>query len=73
MDKATEFFSENKKSYKGMSERSGTASIQASSEFQELRQAENIADTNQGKQRLNYTDEEGREKNLTQQVKNIQN
>ena len=51
---------------------SGAYSIRASEELQGLNQASNYSETKQGGGRMNYKDAEGLEKNLTQQVKNIQ-
>lgn len=54
-----------------MKEKSGRESVVISEEFQNLNSASNISQTQQGRDRLNYTDSKGKVKNLTQQVKNI--
>ncbi len=51
---------------------SGAFSIRASEEVQELNKASNYAETKQGSGRMNYRDDSGNERNLSQQVRNIQ-
>jgi Ca-activated chloride channel homolog len=58
--------------YDAMKEKSGDKSVIVSEEFQGLNQASNYAETKQGGGRMNYKDDKGLERNLTQQVKNIQ-
>ncbi len=58
--------------YDSMKEKSGEKSITASQELQDLNNASNYAETKQGSGRMKYKDENGIEKNLTQQVRNIQ-
>jgi hypothetical protein len=55
-----------------MKEKSGDRSVTVSEEFQGLNQASNYGETKQGSGRMNYRDKDGYEKNLTQQVRNIQ-
>jgi Ca-activated chloride channel family protein len=62
----------NMEEYSGMKAKSGSDSVRASTEVQELNVAENYAQTVQGKSRLTYRDREGRIQNVTAQVKNIQ-
>ncbi len=45
--------------------------LRVSEEFQNLNSAINYNQTQQGNERLSYTDSEGNRKNLSQQVKNI--
>ncbi|GMR24946.1 MAG: hypothetical protein BMS9Abin39_0218 [Ignavibacteria bacterium] len=58
--------------YDAMKEKSGDKSVTVSKEFLGLNQASNFAETKQGNDRMNYVDDNGFERNLTQQVKNIQ-
>ncbi|MCH7773497.1 MAG: VWA domain-containing protein [Bacteroidetes bacterium] len=58
--------------YDAMKQKSGDRSVTVSEEFQGLNQASNFAETKQGSGRMNYKDDNGYERNLTQQVKNIQ-
>jgi Ca-activated chloride channel family protein len=58
--------------YVAMKEKSGDRSVTVSEEFQGLNQASNFSETKQGSGRMNYKDDEGYERNLTQQVRNIQ-
>jgi len=58
--------------YDAMKEKSGDRSVTASEELQGLNQASNYGETKQGSGRMNYKDDEGYERNLTQQVRNIQ-
>ncbi|MBK9097905.1 MAG: VWA domain-containing protein [bacterium] len=51
---------------------SGAYSIRASEEVQELNKASNYAETKQGSGRLKYKDDSGYDRNLVQQVRNIQ-
>nr|MCU0406702.1 hypothetical protein [Ignavibacteriaceae bacterium] len=58
--------------FDAMKQKSGDRSITASEEVQGLNYAGNIAETKQGSGRMNYRDDSGYERNLTQQVRNIQ-
>jgi Ca-activated chloride channel family protein len=66
------FRSEFESDYDAMKEKSGDRSITVSEELQGLNQASNYGETKQGSGRMNYKDDEGYERNLTQQVRNIQ-
>ncbi|MFC2102881.1 VIT domain-containing protein [Bacteroidota bacterium] len=66
------FRTEFESDYDAMKEKSGDRSITASEELQGLNQASNYGETKQGSGRMNYKDDEGFERNLTQQVRNIQ-
>ena len=61
----TEYFS-------SMREKSGEAGVRSSTEFQQLNTATNIAQTNQGADRLAYKDKSGATKNLANAYRNIQ-
>jgi len=69
---APELRSEAEGDYDAMKQKSGERSITASEEVQGLNVAGNIAETKQGSGRMNYKDEAGYERNLTQQVRNVQ-
>jgi Ca-activated chloride channel family protein len=58
--------------YSLMKTETGEKSINASKEVQALTGAGNFQQTQQGNARMKYKDAEGNERNLTQQVKNIQ-
>lgn len=58
--------------YDAMKQKSGDRSVTASEEVQGLNTAGNIVETKQGSGRMNYKDDSGYERNLTQQVRNIQ-
>lgn len=58
--------------FDAMKSKSGDRSVTASEEVQNLNRASNYGETKQGSGRMNYKDTEGNERNLTQQVKNIQ-
>jgi Ca-activated chloride channel family protein len=58
--------------FDAMKQKSGDRSVIVSEEFQGLNQASNVNETRQGSGRMNYKDEKGYERNLTQQVRNIQ-
>ncbi|HEX9251045.1 MAG TPA: VIT domain-containing protein [Ignavibacteriaceae bacterium] len=62
---------ENEADYFRMKEKSGSGSIRVSEEFQSLNSAINYNQTQQGNERLSYTDSEGNKRNLSQQVKNV--
>ena len=62
---------ENKADYFRMKDKSGRGSVEVSEEFQSLSSASNYKQTQQGNERMSYTDSEGNRKNLTQQVKNV--
>jgi len=55
-----------------MKQKSGDRSITVSEEFQGLNSASNYSETKQGSGRMNYKDDNGLERNLTQQVRNVQ-
>ena len=61
----------NEADYFRMNDRSGSGSVKVSEEFQSLNSASNFKQTQQGNERLNYTDSEGVTQNLSQQVKNV--
>jgi Ca-activated chloride channel family protein len=58
--------------FNAMKQKSGDRSITASEEVQGLNTASNYGETKQGSVRMNYKDDSGYERNLTQQVRNIQ-
>ena len=58
--------------FDAMKQKSGDRSITASEELQGLNTAGNVAETKQGSGRMNYKDYQGYERNLVQQVRNIQ-
>jgi Ca-activated chloride channel homolog len=62
---------ENEADYFRMKDKSGSGSIRVSEEFQSLNSAINYNQTQQGNERLSYTDSEGNKRNLSQQVKNV--
>ena len=62
---------ENEADYFRMKDKSGRGSVEVSEEFQSLSSASNYKQTQQGNERLSYTDSEGNKRNLTQQVKNV--
>ena len=62
---------QNEADYFRMNDKNGRGSVKVSEEFQSLNSASNIIQTQQGKERLSYTDSEGNKRNLTQQVKNV--
>ncbi len=62
---------ENEADYFRMKDKSGRGSVEVSEEFQSLNSASNYKQTQQGNERLSYTDSEGNKRNLTQQVKNV--
>ena len=57
--------------YFRMKDKSGRGSVVVSEEFQKLNSASNYSQTQQGNERLSYTDSKGDTRNLTQQVKNV--
>ncbi|MEJ2495335.1 MAG: hypothetical protein P8Y79_13515, partial [Ignavibacteriaceae bacterium] len=69
---APELKRQNQNDYDAMKEKSGTESVIVSEEFQGLNQAGNLSETQQGSGRMNYVDSEGFQRNLVQQVRNIQ-
>ena len=69
---APELRKESADDYDAMKQKSGDRSITVSEEFQGLNDASNYAETKQGSSRMNYKDDNGYERNLTQQVRNIQ-
>ena len=62
---------ENEADYFRMKDKSGRGSVEVSEEFQGLNSASNIKQTQQGNERMYYTDSNGNRKNITQQVKNV--
>ena len=69
---APELRRENEGDFDAMKQKSGDRSVTASEELQGLNQAENYFETKQGSGRMMYVDETGNERNLTQQIRNIQ-
>ena len=68
---APELKKENEADYSRMKDKSGSGSVEVSEEFQNLNSASNYKQTQQGNERLAYTDSEGNKRNLSQQVKNV--
>lgn len=68
---APELKKENESDYFRMRDKSGSGSVRVSEEFQSLNSATNYSQTQQGNERLSYTDSEGNQKNLSQKVKNV--
>jgi len=62
----------SREDYAGMKSKTGSSSVQAGKEFQQMNKAETIAGTRPGAARMNYTDKEGTQRNISQQVRNIQ-
>ncbi len=62
---------ENEADFFRMKDKSGRGSVEVSEEFQSLSSASNYKQTQQGNERMSYTDSEGNRRNLTQQVKNV--
>ncbi len=62
---------ENEADYFRMKDKSGRGSVEVSEEFQGLNSASNFKQTQQGNERMSYTDSEGNMRNLSQQVKNV--
>ena len=69
---APELRKQNQNDYDAMKEKSGNRSVIVSEELQGLNQAGNLSETQQGSGRMNYIDSEGSQRNLVQQVKNVQ-
>jgi Ca-activated chloride channel family protein len=69
---APELRRQNQIDYDAMKEKSGTESVIVSEEFQGLNKAGNLSETQQGSGRMNYIDSEGSQRNLVQQVRNVQ-
>lgn len=69
---AQELRGEMESDYDAMKEKSGEESVIVSEEFQGLNQASNYFETKQGSGRMGYLDDNGLERNLVQQVRNIQ-
>ena len=61
----------NEADYFRMKDKSGRGSVEVSEEFQGLNSATNYSQTQQGSERLSYTNSKGELKNLTQQVRNV--
>jgi len=55
-----------------MDSEAGAPGVRVSKEMQQLNAADNFAQVNQGKSRMNFADKKGDVSNLVQQVKNIQ-
>ncbi|MBE0539662.1 MAG: VWA domain-containing protein [Ignavibacterium sp.] len=68
---APELKKENEADYFKMKDKSGRGSVEVSEEFQSLNSASNYKQTQQGNERLAYTNSKGELKNLSQQVKNV--
>ena len=66
---APELKKENEADYFRMKDKSGRGSVEVSEEFQSLNSASNYKQTQQGNERLSYTNSKGEIKNLSQQVK----
>lgn len=66
------FEQQNKDDYLVMKQKSGSGSVRASKEFQQMNTAANYAQAKAGRKRMNFTDNSGNRKNVTAQVKNIQ-
>lgn len=62
---------ENEADYFRMKDKSGRGGVEVSEEFQGLNSASNFKQTQQGNERMSYTDSEGNMRNLSQQVKNV--
>jgi Ca-activated chloride channel family protein len=62
---------ENEADYFRMKDKSGRGSVEVSEEFQGLNSATNYSQTQQGSERLSYTNSKGEIKNLSQQVRNV--
>lgn len=58
---------ESRDEYEGMKSKSGGGSVRSSKEVQSLRGAANIADTHQGKSRMDYRNKSGETENLATQ------
>jgi Ca-activated chloride channel family protein len=58
--------------YFGMDAKSGSGSVRASKELQQMNKAANYAQAKPGESRMNYTDQEGKVQNVAGQLKNIQ-
>src|SRR5690606_6734242 len=67
----TELKKENEADYFRMKDKSGRGSVEVSEEFQGLNSASNFKQTQQGNERMSYTDSKGNRQNLSQQVKNV--
>ena len=68
---APELKKENEADYFRMKDKSGRGSVEVSEEFQSLNSASNYKQTQQGNERLSYTNSKGEIKNLSQQVRNV--
>lgn len=62
----------NRVEYKEMKQKSGSQSVRASKEFQQMNFASNYAQAKAGQKRVNFTDSTGKQQNVTAQVRNIQ-
>ncbi len=58
--------------YTVMQQKSGEGSVRASKEFQQMNVATNYDQAKAGQKRLNFTDREGIQQNVTAQIRNIQ-
>ena len=63
---------ELRREYETMDSEAGAPGVRVSKEMQQLNAADNFAQVNQGKARMNFEDRKGDVSNLVQQVKNIQ-
>jgi len=61
----------NQSDYYRMNETTGRSSIEVSKELQELNTAANFSQTQQGSDRMFYTNSKGQNQNLTKQVRNV--
>jgi Ca-activated chloride channel family protein len=68
---APELKKENEADYFRMKDKIGRGSVEVSEEFQSLIFASNYKQTQQGNERLSYTNSKGEIKNLSQQVRNV--
>jgi Ca-activated chloride channel family protein len=67
-----DFEKKNAEEFSDIRAKSGAPSVRTSKEFQQLNYAQNYAETQQGRGRLDYRDGEGRVQNVMQQVRNVQ-
>lgn len=68
---APELKKENEADYFRMKDKSGRGSVEVSEEFQSLNSASNFKQTQQGNERMAYTDSKGNKQNLSQQVRTV--
>jgi Ca-activated chloride channel homolog len=72
VERRSQFKRKVKKEYSSMKSKSGSGSVRASKELQQLNDAANVAQTRPGESRLNYRDREGKTQNIAAQLKNVQ-